>query len=352
MNHALLFLKENDVVKKAMSIIDKTKAKLALVLDKKDSLIGTVTDGDIRRAILRGEALQSPVENIMNKKFKYLEESISINKSNSFFKDLKKESIRAIPVINKEKKVVKVIILDEIFGEAPVNSPVIIMAGGKGSRLYPITENCPKPMLQVGGKPMLELIINNYVSNGFKKFYISVNYMKDKIINYFGDGKKLNIEIEYLIEEKPLGTAGSLSLLPKTIDDTFIVINGDVITQLNPLDLLNFHESQNADGTLCAVETEFNFPYGVLETNGINLEGIKEKPSYKNLINAGIYVLNPKLISFIEKGKYLDMPDLFIKAKLNKKKMIVYPIHEYWIDVGLPDKFKKVQLDIENGKTF
>lgn len=348
MDPSKLFLTEINTAKDALSIIDKTEAKIALVKDKNNNLLGTLTDGDIRRAILKGEGLDCPVKKIMNKNFKYINIEDEKYDKVSLLNLMKEEALRAIPVLDKNKKVIRVLLSHDLYEKNHSKHSVLIMAGGKGKRLYPRTENCPKPMLKIGKKPMLEIILENYISYGFKKFFISVHYKKEQIIDYFGEGSKWGVEIKYLIEEKPLGTAGCISLLPKKINEDLIVINGDILTRLNPKKLLDFHIENKAAGTLCVAETEFNFPYGVVKTDGIKLVGFKEKPAYKKLINAGVYVLNPDLLSNIKNKEYLDMPSLFKQASLKGNSIIVYPIHEYWIDVGLPEKFDKAQLDIEN----
>ena len=340
-----VLLTESKTAMDAISIIDKSEAKIALVKDKNESIVGTITDGDIRRALLCGEGLDCPVNKIMNKNFKYINFDDYKEKSISQLK-FDKELI-AIPVLDKKKKLVKVLFSNDLEENRVLENPVLIMAGGKGTRLYPQTENCPKPMLKVGGKPMLEIILENYIFYGFRKFFISVHYKKEKIIDYFGNGIKWDVEIQYLIEDKPLGTAGCLSLLPKNINKSIIVINGDVITRLNPKQLLSFHYENKADGTICVTETEFNLPYGVIETEGIQLAGFQEKPSYRKLINAGIYVLNANLLSLIKNEEYTDMPCLFEEAKLFNKSIIVYPLHEYWIDIGLPEKLKEAQLNCD-----
>ena len=341
-------LQKSKTAMDAISIIDKSEAKIALVKDNNESIIGTITDGDIRRALLCGEGLDCSVTKIMNKNFKYIYIDEYRENSISLLKLIKDKELIAIPVLDKQKKLIKVLFSNELKENRNIENPVLIMAGGKGTRLYPQTENCPKPMLKVGGKPMLEIILENYILYGFKKFFISVHYKKEKIIEYFGNGKNWNVEIKYLIEDRPLGTAGCLSLLPKNINKSLIVINGDVITRLNPKQLLSFHYENKADGTICVTETEFNLPYGVIETEGIKLSGFQEKPSYRKLINAGIYVLNPTLISLIKSEEYLDMPSLFEEANMDNKSIIVYPLHEYWIDVGLPEKLKEARLDCDN----
>ena len=208
------------------------------------------------------------------------------------------------------------------------------MAGGIGSRLRPYTENCPKPMLKIGTKPILELLLEQLIENGFTNFYISVNYLKEKIINYFEDGSRWNVNINYLLENKPLGTAGAISLLPKEIEKPFIVMNGDILTKFNLNQLIDFHNKNNSFSTICAREYEVSIPFGVIETDGIELKRIVEKPIYKNYINAGLYAFDPEVLEFLNKNEAKDMPDLINEIKDLKKKVILCPIHEYWLDIG------------------
>ena len=214
------------------------------------------------------------------------------------------------------------------------------MAGGRGQRLSPLTNSCPKPMLKIGDKHILEIIIENCFRQGFRKFYLSVNYLKDQIIDYFGDGSKFGIDIEYLIEDKPLGTAGSLHLLPKSKSKNFIIINGDILTNFEFLNLIDYHKKHEAKATLCARQHKINIPFGVIQTNGVDIIDINEKPDICNYVNAGIYMIDKSIIKLIPKNEYLDMPDLLLLTKNLDKKVIVCPIHEYWLDIGEIDSLK------------
>ncbi len=337
-----LFISPHASMIDAIRIIDKGGAQIALVVDESKKLIGILADGDIRRALLKGKDLSISVENIMIKDFTFI--TTQDNEKEAIEK-MRTHTLRQIPVLNNEGKAIKILLLQELLIKPKLNNTVVIMAGGEGKRLRPITENCPKPMLKVGNKPMLEIILEQCIKSGISNFYISVNYLKEKIISYFGDGSELGIKIEYLEEDFPLGTAGSLSLIREKLKDPVIVINGDVLTRTNLNKLLDFHRNKDADATLCVQQHEFKFPYGVVQVDGINLNSFEEKPSYINLINTGIYVINPKLIANIPQNKYMDMPSLLIKSRAAQSKVIVYPIHEYWIDVGRPESLKKVNSD-------
>ena len=342
MELASLFVQPNTPVLTAMRIIDSGSAQIALVVDNQQRLIGTLTDGDIRRALISGEPLTAAAESLMNTNFRFVrvddDESVAISM-------MKKESLRQIPVLDESNHVLKLLHIDDLFKNKELTNSVVLMAGGKGTRLRPHTQNCPKPMLPVGGKPMLEILLNRCIDSGFKKFYFSVNYLKDMIIEYFKDGSDWNVSIEYLIESEPLGTAGSLQLLPKSLDAPFLVMNGDVLTKLDPFHLLNFHLEHQADATLCVREHEQTVHYGVVETDGIKLDCIREKPINRYLVNAGVYILDPSLIKLVSPNQFLDMPTLLQKANDKGFVVNVCPIHEYWIDVGRPETLKQASSE-------
>ena len=335
-----LIISPEDDLRNAIKAIERGKLKITLVMDN-NKLVGVLNDGDIRRFLLEGNSLNDLVSSAMNTKFI----SKTSNASPSeLYKLMRDRSVMQIPILNEEGSLESLFIHKNLIqkNQKYISSSVVLMAGGKGKRLLPLTENCPKPMLEVNGEPMLEGLIKKLRDNGFLNFYISVNYLKDKIIDYFDDGSDWGVNITYLVEELPLGTAGSLSLLPKEIIDPILVMNADVLTNFKPSKLLEFHKKNNALATLAVLENEFQVPFGVVETDGMELSSFREKPVYRHNINAGIYIVDPKLIELIKKGTFEDMPTFLIKAIKNKNKVVVYPIHEYWIDVGVPETFNKV----------
>jgi len=323
----------------ALKNLEKHNSQIVLVIDDKGKLIGTISDGDIRRNLIIGISLETQVSEIMNKNF------VSVHKDlrkHLILDIMKKKEINQIPVIDKDGKVTDIILLRELIKTTKKhNNPVLIMAGGIGSRLMPFTENCPKPMLKVGEKPILEILIEQLIENGFSNFYISVNYLKEQIIKYFNDGSKWNVNIKYLKEKKRLGTAGSLSLLPKDLKESFIVINGDILTKFNLYQLLDFHKKNHSFATICAREYEFKVPFGVIESNGIELNQIVEKPTYKSYVNAGVYTFEPEVLNLIKSNESIDMPELIERMKNLKKKINVCPIHEFWIDIGRHETLNK-----------
>lgn len=335
-------IRNNASIFEAMNIINSNKKKIALIVDEKGVLIGTVTDGDIRRAILARKDLGTDVGEIMNKDFfaSGAEKDYELIK-----KVMLKKGINYIPVIDIKKRPIDLICSVELDNQKPSEVRVIIMAGGKGTRLKPYTEKCPKPMIKICGKPMLELILEKCVALGFVKFYFSVNYLKEQIKDHFGDGNQWGVDIKYLDETKALGTAGSLSLFKDFNDQPILVMNGDVLTSFNFQNMLNFHNKNKLDATLSVREEIIKFPYGVVETNGIELKSFKEKPSIKKLVNTGVYVLSEKIFSLIKKNEFCDMPDLLSKSNSLHGKVGVFPIHEYWIDVGRPETLDQAKKE-------
>ena len=323
----------------ALKNLEKGDSQIVLVVDDEDKLLGTISDGDIRRSLIIGKSLKTNVSEIMNKN---CITSLLGEKKQKLLEVMKKKLINQIPILDESGRILELIKMRDLIEVKNINdNPVLIMAGGIGSRLRPFTENCPKPMLTIGNKPILEILLDQLIENGFTNFYFSVNYLKEKIINYFEDGSKWNVSINYLIEEKPLGTAGSISLLPKEIKKTFIVMNGDILTKFNLNQLINFHYKNNSFTTICAREYEVSIPFGVIETEGIELKRIVEKPTYKNYVNAGVYAFDPQVLDFLNNNEAKDMPDLINEIKAYKKKVILCPIHEYWLDIGRRETLEK-----------
>lgn len=323
-----------------MRVIDQGGAQIALVLDDQQRLLGTLTDGDIRRALLHGETLDAPAERVMNREFRFVR---SYDDQSMVLEMMRREVLRQIPVIDAQGRVVQLFTLQDLLKPKQRSNAVVIMAGGKGTRLRPHTENCPKPMLPVGDKPMLEIHLEQCISSGFCNFYFSVNYLKEQIIEYFDDGSRWGVSIEYLVEREPLGTAGSLKLLPDSLTDSILVVNGDVLTHLNLGNLLQFHSEHHANATLCVREHELTVPFGVVQTNGIELAGFQEKPTYRHQINAGIYVIDPDLLRLLNPNQFTDMPTLLTTAQEYGHRVVVCPVHEYWLDVGRPETLRQAQ---------
>lgn len=325
-----------------MKVIDKSTLQFAAVVDKKGYLLGTVTDGDIRRGILKGVSLDSAIKEVMNDSPIYE----TSEKSSLFYKKVMFEKkLKQLPIVDEFNKVVRILFIDDLNRRAQKQNIVVLMAGGLGSRLRPLTDDIPKPMLKVGEKPILETIIESFKHFGFSRFILCVNYKKEIVKDYFRDGTAFGVEIEYIEETKRLGTAGALSLLKEKPDASFFVMNGDLLTKINFEQLLDFHQQNDAEATMCVREYEYQIPYGVIETEEHKLLSIVEKPVHKSFVNAGIYVLNPKVLTIIPHDTFFDMPDLFKTLIESKKKASVFPLREYWLDIGRMSDFEKANGD-------
>lgn len=326
----------------AMQIIDAGAMQIALVIDDYGRLIGVITDGDIRRGLLNGIALEQPVHLIMNQDFT----AVSPNTSHEEILTLmKRKDLRQIPVVDDSGCVVNLKLLVDMIQLTSRNNWVVLMAGGLGSRLRPFTDECPKPLLQVGDKPLIETILENFVEHGFRKFFVSINYKGKMIEDSLGDGSRWGVTIDYLREAVPLGTAGALGLLPDRPAHPLIVMNGDVLTKVNPQFMVEFHENHKAKATMSVRNYHFQIPYGVVRTDQHRLLGIHEKPEQHFFVNAGIYVLEPDVIDLIPKNTFLDMPKLFEQLIGLGYETVVFPIREYWIDIGQLNDFKRANGD-------
>ena len=344
-------ISENASIQCAISTLDQAAMQIVIVVDKEQKLIGTITDGDIRRGLLKGLDLNSSIEPLVNKNAFVV--PLSMEKD-VIFKIMSTNSIRQIPIIDENRHVIGLHTWDSINANKELVNPMVIMAGGKGKRLQPYTEKCPKPLLPIYGKPIMEHILIKAISEGFSKFFVSVNYLSHMIEDYFGDGNKWGIEIEYVYEKQPLGTAGALGFLKSKVDSPFIVTNGDVLTHMRYLDLLEFHNTQIAVATMAVRLHEWQNPFGVVDIKGLDIVGLKEKPIQANHINAGIYCLDPNIFSYLEKAKSMDMTILFEKVRSLGRRTIAYPMHEPWLDVGRPNDLyeanSKYSIKLANDK--
>ena len=328
----------SDNILSAIKIIDKSSKQVCLVIDDNNILLGIVTDGDIRRGILNGLSLEDSVTKIMTSKPVTVDENCGRPKSLEL---MNAKLIHHIPVVNKHGVLVDLHLLDDLLQKPKFDNSVVLMAGGRGERLRPFTDSCPKPMLEVNGKPILEIILQKCIDAGFSNFYISVNYLKDKIINYFDNGKKWGININYLEEESFLGTCGCLSLLPHNLGNDIIVMNGDIITDLDLDRLIRFHQKSDNLMTVCSRFHRVRIPFAVLNTHQNSIVNITEKPLYEYQVNAGVYVLNTRCLERISGGFY-NMTDLIEKLLYENENVGAFPIHENWRDIGNPSEFKAI----------
>lgn len=331
-------IRADSTVRMAIDAIDRGAAQIVLVVDNDDRLKGTVTDGDIRRALLRGETLETPIEKVMQHNFRSLpvtateEDALAI---------MRQDSLHQIPVIDEQGCVVHMHLLEELIKTKTLSNPVVIMAGGEGKRLHPLTQDCPKPMLRVGNKPLLEIILKQCIEAGFSEFYFAVNYLKQQIQDYFGDGSDWCVQISYLEEEKPLGTAGALSLLPNRPSEPLLVLNGDVLTRVDYSSLLSFHHEHDSAATLCVREYTTQIPYGVVLMDDLDVLSFDEKPVLSHYVNAGIYLIEPDLLDHVPQDVHFDMPQLLESAVQQQQRVSAFPVHEYWLDVGLPETLEQ-----------
>jgi len=328
---------------KVVEAIDAGALQIALVVDENRRLLGTVTDGDIRRGILRGVALSEAVEKVMRQKpvvvssDKEREEILSL---------MKKRQIRQIPILDRQGRVVGIEVLDDLIGMRPKGNWVMLMVGGLGTRLRPLTDECPKPLLKVGTKPILEIILESFIEYGFRKFNLAVNYKDEMIKDYFGDGSRWGVEIRYIQEAMRMGTAGALTLLPDKPKDPVVVMNGDLVTKVNFDQLLEFHKELKAQATMCVREYDLEVPFGVVQIENHKILNVDEKPVQKFFVNAGIYVLEPEILEMIPKESFYDMPNLFNKLLAEKIETVAFPVREYWIDIGRMEDLTKVSGEI------
>lgn len=321
-------------IQQAIYSLETSSMQIVLAVTEGNRLAGTLTDGDIRRAFLKGLKLDSVIDDVIHRNPLAVPSEMS---RDLVLQLMQINKIHQLPIVDQEGTVVGLHIWDNIITPKVIENMMIIMAGGKGTRLRPHTENCPKPMLEVGGKPMLQHIIEKARLDGFRNFVISLHYLGHMIEEYFDDGRKYGVHIDYLKEEMPLGTAGCLSLLPEIPELPFIVTNGDVLTDIHYNEFLDFHNRHEASATMAVRQHEIQNQFGVVRTRGVEIEGFEEKPIYRSHVNAGIYVLEPCELKHLEPQKHCDMPTLFERIKQNSGRTIVYPMHEPWLDVGRPE---------------
>lgn len=333
----------NSSIIEALEVINDDVLQIALVTNDSGQLLGTITDGDIRRAILNNISLDAPVQRIMSKN----PVSISLK---STPKDalllMQSKGVQQIPVLDESGVVVGIYVLNDLIASKPKPNIVVIMAGGLGTRLRPLTEEIPKPMLRVGDKPILEIIIEQLRDHGLRNIVLAVNYLAEQIEKYFEDGQRFGVNIDYIREKNQMGTAGSLSLLKKLPDEPLLVMNGDILTKIDFSQLISFHKMKKNAVTMCVRNYEFQIPYGVVTTDeDYKVVSIIEKPLHSFLVSAGIYVINPWIVELIPRDTYFDMPSLIEKAKNLSGGVGCFPVHDYWIDIGEHGEYKKANVD-------
>ena len=331
-------LRQNATIKEALGIIDSGAMQIALVVDDNDKLLGTLTDGDIRRGILRGLDLDSSIETIVFKE-------PAIAKISSTKEEILKialsKKLHQIPIVDDNGIVLDLKEIDELVEPKIKTNRVILMVGGLGTRLRPLTQDTPKPMLKVGNKPILQTIVEKFAEYGFVNITMCVNFNASIIRDYFGDGKEFGVNIDYVLEQKRMGTAGALSLLKERPSEPFFVMNGDLLTNVNFEHIFNYHTLHKATATMCVREYDYEVPYGVVKMNDNKIIEIAEKPVQKFFVSAGIYMLSPEILDLIPKNEFYDMPALFEKLIKLSKNVISFPIREYWLDIGRMEEYQR-----------
>jgi NDP-sugar pyrophosphorylase family protein len=311
------------------------------VVNESGEIEGTISDGDIRRGLLKGLDLNSPITNVIHRNALVVPPEMG---REMVMQLMVANKIQQIPIVNEHRHVVGVHLWDEITTPPSRANLMVIMAGGMGTRLRPHTENCPKPLLSVAGKPMLEHIIERAKLEGFSHFALAIHYLGHMIEDHFGNGERLNVQIDYLREQSPLGTAGALGLLNPRPKAPFVVTNGDVITDIRYGELLDFHIRHNATATMAVRVHEWQHPFGVVQTEGVDIVGFEEKPVARTHINAGVYALDPEALNVLSAEERCDMPTLFERLQTKSKRTVAYPMHEPWLDVGRPDDLAAARL--------
>lgn len=339
------FLSATGTVADAIRIIEESSVQICLVVDSQGRLLGTVTDGDVRRGILRSLPLSTPVVEIMRRDPRTARPDDSHEAMIALMKQME---IDQLPLCEDDGRVVGLVTLRQMLrGARRRDSWVLLMAGGLGERLRPLTDTLPKPLLKVGHKPLLETLLESFLAYDFSRFYIAVNYKAEMIKEHFGNGDKWGCSIRYLEESERRGTAGALSLMPERPSGPMIVMNGDVLTKVNFAHLLDFHLQQNAAATMCVREYDFQVPYGVVDIEDGRLVGLTEKPVHTFFVNAGIYVINPEILDLMPARAHVDMTELFTEAISAGKPTTAFPVREYWIDVGQPNDFARANREFE-----
>ncbi len=341
-NYKNILLKPTSTIKKALQIIDSGAMKIALVVDENEQLLGTLTDGDIRRGLLNDLSLESSIESII---FKTPTVCHIEDTKEKILEVATQKKLYQVPIVDDGGKLIGIKEVAKLLKPSLKTNKVVLMVGGLGTRLRPLTEHTPKPMLKVGNRPILETIILNFKKYGFTHIILSVSYKSEIIETYFKDGSEFGVHIEYIHEEKKMGTAGALSLIKEKLNEPFFVMNGDLLTNINFEHMLEYHLSNDATATMGVREYDFQVPYGVVNIAGIEIQSIEEKPLHRFFVSGGVYTLNPEVLEYIPDNTFYDMPTLFEKMIVEKKKSISFPIREYWLDIGRVEEFEKANSE-------
>jgi dTDP-glucose pyrophosphorylase len=343
-----LRLREDEAIADAMKCIDRAALGIALVLDDRDHLLATITDGDIRRAILGGVPVDAPLSQLLAFKHKSNPAPPATAPVGTppaqLLQEMEGRGVRQLPLLD-EGRVVDLALYDRLAPAKAMPIRAVIMAGGLGKRLHPLTAHTPKPMLPIGNRPLMEVMVDQIRGAGIRQVHVTTHYLPEQITRHFGDGSQFGVAISYLHEHQPLGTAGALSLLPVP-EEPLLVMNGDILTRIDFRAMYAFHREQGGLLTVAVRQYDMNVPYGVIECSGVRVTRIREKPSHRFLVNSGVYLLEPAVVPLIPAGCRFDMTDL-IQVLLNQGKTVVsFPVMEYWLDVGQPEDYRRAQQDV------
>jgi dTDP-glucose pyrophosphorylase len=341
-------LRPSASIRDAIRNLNDVAIQIVLVTDEDGRLAGTLCDGDIRRGLLKGLHLDSPIESVLFRSPMVVPSSMG---RDLVMQLMAANKIHQVPIVDESRRVLGLHLWDEIVAPVSRENTMVIMAGGKGTRLRPHTESCPKPMLPVAGKPMLEHILERAKAEGFTRFVLAVHYLGHMVEEYFGDGDKFGVRIDYLREDKPLGTAGALSLMSPRPQLPFVVTNGDVMSDIRYGELLDFHQRHGAAATMAVRLHEWQHPFGVVRMDGVDIVGFEEKPVARTHINAGVYALSPEVLDCMQVNDVCDMPSLFERMQARGTRTVAYPMHEPWLDVGRPDDLKLANQRVEQSES-
>jgi len=332
--------------------IDRNRRGAVMVMDGRGRLLDLVTDGDVRRALLAGSDLDAPVTELASRRdgsaYAVPLTAPSDGEPDALLATMRAHGIRQLPLVDEQGQVVSMVALEDLVPDTAIGLQALIMAGGRGTRLRPLTDSVPKPMLPVGDRPLLEHTIERLRSAGVSRVHIATHYRSEQITRHFGDGRRFGVDVRYLSEAHALGTAGSLSNL--AADEPILVMNGDVLTNLDVRAMLQFHREQSAELSVASRPYRVEVPFGVLECQGGLVRGIAEKPEYRFLVNAGVYLLQPEALGFVPRDRASDMTDLVEVLIAAKRRVVNFPLHEYWLDVGRPGDYARAQEDARQGR--
>jgi dTDP-glucose pyrophosphorylase len=333
-------------VREALETITRNSRQAVMVVADDRRLVGIVTDGDIRRGFLRGITIDGRIADIMNGQPVTAPCGMPRDEALAL---MQRRNVRHLPVVDGLGRLVDVMLFDELLQPLPLPNTAVLMAGGDGSRLRPLTQAVPKPLLRVGGKPLLEILIERLRSCGVSRFFVTVRYKSQMIEKHFADGARLGVHIRYVREEVPLGTAGALARLPEPLTEPFFLVNGDILTKCDFRAMLDFHRRWRADLTVGTVPHTVEVPYGILQVEGERLISIEEKPRLDFLVNAGVYVVDPSALPLLPSDRAFDAPELVPLLQKAGFAVVAFPIREYWLDIGQQSDFQRANQDVAEG---